>query len=730
MILKPKCFVFILFLLFAIASSQAQDYQISFAGTGASATVGSVTVENLTQGKSITLSGTETLHLVATITGTHPIIDGANNALRIYPNPMIDNSTIDFIASAPGKASIELFDIAGRKIGSAQNTFTVGAHSFRISGLRMGIYTVKISSQAYTYTSKLVSSSTSDSDLRISYIGNSEIPITTKVLKSANAEKIMQYTTGDRLKYTGSSGIYSTIVTDVPTQSKTLAFTFVACTDADGNSYPVVQIGTQVWMAENLKTTKYNDRKSIQYINGNIDWSNLTTPAYCWNNNNAENRNLYGGLYNWSSVKTGKLAPYGWHVSTDEEWITLTTYLDRGVAGGKLKKTGTGSWESPNIGATNETGFTALPAGCRHPSGVFDGIGASGYWWTSTESSTDKAWSWSISFLDEDVYRVDTKDYGFSVRCIKDDYTTIPIIFTDSVTNITTTSAICNVSIAYNGGESLIEKGVCWNTTGTPTISDNKTIENNESVNFTSNTSGLTPYTNYYLRAYAVNSKGIAYGDQIEFRTDPLADTNIVTDIDGNIYHTVTIGTQVWLIENLKTTKLNDGTVIPNVTENTAWGNNKSPAYCWYNNDISNKNNNGALYNWYTVNTGKLAPKGWHVPTVEEWKTLELNLITILGDIKYVAKSLASKTDWLTSYKETYVVGNDLTKNNTSGFTALPSGYRAGEFRNIGETAYWWSSDKEKEDWAFTRFLSYDRSSLTWDNDNMVLGLSVRCIKD
>ena len=129
----------------------------------------------------------------------------------------------------------------------------------------------------------------------------------------------MKYTDGDRLIMKGMSGKFSTIITDIPTQNKTITFNFMPCADGDGNNYPVVQIGDQVWMGENLRTTKFNDGTDIPNITKDSEWGALTTPGYCWANNDAANKSPYGGLYNWFAVNTGKLAPKGWHVPSDEE---------------------------------------------------------------------------------------------------------------------------------------------------------------------------------------------------------------------------------------------------------------------------------------------------------------------------------------------------------------------------------------------------------------------------
>jgi uncharacterized protein (TIGR02145 family) len=193
--------------------------------------------------------------------------------------------------------------------------------------------------------------------------------------------------------------------------------------DIDGNVYNTVTIGTQEWMKENLKTTKYNDGTDIPLVTDNTAWINLSTPGYCWYNNDAATyKASYGAMYNWYAVNTGKLCPTGWHVPTDAEWETLSTYLGGWeIVGGKLKETGTAHWTSPNNGATNETGFTALPGGYRANGGLFDHIGLNGSWWSSTEDDAFLAWvhgmgydgSWGSRFTN-------TKVNGFSVRCIKD----------------------------------------------------------------------------------------------------------------------------------------------------------------------------------------------------------------------------------------------------------------------------------------------------------------------
>jgi len=193
--------------------------------------------------------------------------------------------------------------------------------------------------------------------------------------------------------------------------------------DSDGNIYTSITIGTQVWMVENLKTTKYNDGTNIPLANDNSVWSNLNTAGYCWYNNDAATyNNTYGVLYNWYAINTGNLCPYGWHVPTDGEWTILTTFWGGStVSGGKLKEQGTIHWQSPNTEATNESGFTGLPGGNRYDNGTFGSIGTYGGWWSSTEISTSVAWSLVMGYNSGGVNRGNyNKPMGFSVRCIKD----------------------------------------------------------------------------------------------------------------------------------------------------------------------------------------------------------------------------------------------------------------------------------------------------------------------
>jgi uncharacterized protein (TIGR02145 family) len=193
--------------------------------------------------------------------------------------------------------------------------------------------------------------------------------------------------------------------------------------DQDGNVYKTITIGTQTWMAENLRVTKYRNGNLIPNVTDNAAWAALTTGAYCnyTNTTDIDQIATYGALFNWYAATDNRnIAPTGWHLPTDAEWTTLTTtLLGDVVAGGKMKEAGYLHWLSPNTDATNESGFTALPGGSRYSSGTYDNIGDCGYWWSTTEIFS--VWARVLSCRGSSVSTSGyNKELGFSVRCVRD----------------------------------------------------------------------------------------------------------------------------------------------------------------------------------------------------------------------------------------------------------------------------------------------------------------------
>jgi uncharacterized protein (TIGR02145 family) len=429
----------IAFIIFSVLKVNAQNYLISFAGTGESTTVATVEVKNLFTGDSLTLNGDAILHLTPA-TGISTIENSHSSSFRIYPNPMADKSILEILPPMPGNAMITVYDIIGKPVTQIYSYFENARQEFLLSGLKNGIYVITVSGNAYQFTEKILCNGQVAGIPKIEKTTSANKSLGGKTLKGAITSQgtiEMHYSDGDILKFKANSGIFSTIKTDIPTQTKTLNFNFVRCTDGDNNNYTVVEIGSQTWMAENLKTTKYNDGKSIPLITSNYEWKTMSTPAVCWyKNDEATYKAKYGALYNWFAASTVKLCPTGWHVPTDDEWKTLEIYLGmtqeeadtsgfRGTDQAAQLKNTTG-WDSGGNG-TNYSGFGGLPAGYRDLNdGNFYDIGGYTWWWSSTGIFGDGAVARYLSFDKDVIHRAAEVSWylglrnGFSVRCVKD----------------------------------------------------------------------------------------------------------------------------------------------------------------------------------------------------------------------------------------------------------------------------------------------------------------------
>ena len=602
--------------------------------------------------------------------------------------------------------------------------------------------------------------------------------------------------------------------------------------DIEGNTYKTVYIGTQQWMAENLKVSKYNDGSSIPNITDNTEWSQLTTGAWAYSNNDAANNAKYGNLYNWYAVSpttngNKNVCPTGWHVPTDDEWTVLTDYLGgANVAGGKMKEVGTTSWNSPNKDATNTSLFTGLPGGFRNPGGSYFGIGSSGNWWSSSENSTGNAWPRNLSSLNGNASRIyygdnGSKIYGLSVRCVKD-----PIALLDcgTITNngtLTAYSASSGVSseIVYTGGygssyngHTILSTGVTGLTatltsgvfeygtgslkyviSGTPvsqgkadfviniggktcTLSRNVVLpvgvintfhceyaakngvlrENSPTVSVNCeiayegnggshngqvvSSTGVTGLSAtlapgafaygygqliYEISGIPTTSGEASFAINIAGKTCTLTLTVYkigegpgldITDVDGNIYKTVVIGTQTWMAENLKTTKYNNGTSIKG-DNSTNFNNLTIAAY-------NNNGSYGNYYNWYILDLAtngnkNVCPTGWHVNTENDLKVLTdyLGGETIAGG---KMKEAGTKNWQNPNFEAT----------NISGFTGLPAGSFTGYYLNVLYFGNWWISSGSNTSDPMYFTLNSSSGVLFKGTSGKNIGYSVRCLKD
>jgi len=516
----------------------------------------------------------------------------------------------------------------------------------------------------------------------------------------------------------------------------------------DGNYYNTVQVGTQCWMAENLAY--------LPSVNPSSAGSDSTPYYYVYDYQGTDvsaakatsNYQTYGVLYNWPAAMAGDVSsnsvpsgvqgvcPTGWHLPSDEEWKILEGEVDsqygypdpewdgtviRGTdAGGNLKETGTANWVSPNTGATNTSGFSALPAGFRDYFGSFYGLGYYAYVWSSAEYSGLDAWNRGLHYYTAEVGRyILTKYGGFSVRCVKD----------------------CSPwpTQANAGSDSLGVQGTATTlTANTPTEGTGSwTIISGNGGSIADATDPATPFTGLIDSTYSLlwtisNSSGSTYDTVIigfvHFNCGTITDSR-----DGNTYNTVIIGTQCWMAKNLS--------YLPSVSPSSA-GSETTPYYYVYDyqgTDVNaakattNFQTYGVLYNWPAAMAGSassnsvpsgvqgVCPAGWHLPSDAEWTVLTDHL----GGLSIAGGKMkeTGTTHWNSP---------NTGATNISGFTALAGGRRhaTGNFYDNGLNAFFWSSAQYDSSYAWYRYLYYGNGDVPRNGSSKELGFSVRCLKD
>lgn len=560
--------------------------------------------------------------------------------------------------------------------------------------------------------------------------------------------------------------------------------------DHQGNPYKTVKIGNQCWMAENMRCTTSPSTGS-NFLGTSFPKASTSGKMAYYVNGDATNTSVYGLLYNWCAaidtfnVEKGEnsvsnddnfapnvvfsgyrrgICPEGWHIPSDAEWSQLTDYVKSQndyCCNGSANKIGkalasTSGWTISSSDCTigkdanenNATGFSATPAGGFYE-GRFGLIGEGAYFWSATQSDQNTAYDRGLNVNQAIVARDQGgKKAGYSVRCLKDEENggatvSLPTVATSSVTDITETSATCGGNVTANGGANVTARGVCWSTNQNPTLSNSFTTNDNGTGSFTATLTDLTASTTYYVRAYATNSAGTAYGEEVNFTTaapaipvdgQPCPDATTVTDHEGNVYNTVQLGDQCWMAENMRTNKKTNGEEFP--YGDCFCPRKSSTSYC------DSVNTYGYLYSWYaangknsysppTSNVRGICPEGWHIPTDDEWETLISYVKSVSeyqcgGTANYIGKSLASKTGWNSEGAyEDCLVAKDQADNNATGFNALPAGSYESGFGDMGSYANFWSAN-------FNAYQLYGgrKTFKKWDSVDSETSLSVRCLKD
>ena len=393
--------------------SQAQDYFLNFKATGATNAISTVHVKNQSTGDTLLMAGDDILRLTA-ISGTGSV-NQKKTSMTLSPNPAIGKITLCLENFPHDFAIIEITDMMGHVVVTTRDLLINDKCSYIINGLGTGAFFVCVSCLEKTMTTKVLSIGNSNSEVSI----EREISDKSSSEKqTANKNRVweMIYHNGESLIFTAKNSFYTTLFTDVPAESKTEWFDFTDCTDADSNHYPVVRICNQTWMARNLNV-------------GRLSFSQSDIPAFekhCYNDR-VSNCNIYGGLYTWNMMMyhdttsgSRGICPDGWHIPTLAEWNILIGCLGGLNAAGKLKETDTIHWQSPNTGASNTSGFSALPGGeWDAHNGVSNSLGIEGFYWTSTQFYSPMAYYKAMMYNTTNVY----SDVYLKTDCIKNQNT-------------------------------------------------------------------------------------------------------------------------------------------------------------------------------------------------------------------------------------------------------------------------------------------------------------------
>lgn len=431
-----------------LPATLAAQITITFAGdlNGSPISLDSIVVQNLDAGGDTLLLYPDTVLVLDFSTSIRAYADDAA-PIRSLPNPFSGSTDME-VVSTGGEMLLMVHDATGRLVASLRVETAPGQHRFRYSSGMPGLHIVSVEQNGQRHAQRLVAlEGTGSSNGTLSHLGAAGTPI--KAGRAKSDRSLFTWQPGDGLRYIGyasnDTALFSGVLQETPFLSVTRTFFFYAATcpeaptvtDIDGNMYATLLIGDQCWTASNLKTSHYSDGSAIPNITSNNEWRYLNTGAWCSYENNIVNGTTYGKLYNWfAAVDPRGICPLGWHVPTDAEWKLMESSLGvpanelnsagvRGEAqnvGGRMKAHAL--WNTPNAGATNESGFSGLPTGTRDgfSEGTFYNLGDYGSWWSTTDyGEFNYGWYRRLSYFNTGIHRTGYyKRNGHCIRCVQD----------------------------------------------------------------------------------------------------------------------------------------------------------------------------------------------------------------------------------------------------------------------------------------------------------------------
>ena len=747
--MKKILSTFVLALLCLCAT--AQTVTLMFTGKDAKnqyVKLNRVVITNLTQNWQETIYYPDTILMM----GGTGIDDFENaNGMKLsqnVPNPFDGATDFELQMIEKGDITLEIMDMNGRTVVGANNysPLPAGTHHFRATLATAGTYLLTARCGNNAATIKMVNNGGAGENA-ITYFGEGKFYPLTATLKGGKGSTNKPFAFGDNMIYMGYAMIngkecVSQNVEKRQLISETITLSF--------DNYPPT-----VTTAPVTEITSHSAMSGGEVLQDG--GSAVITKGVCWNTKpnptiNDSHIAAGSGLGSFVSALTGLTYGTTYYVRAyaenamgvsygNEQSFTTVTITppvvitavvsnvtnNSATCGGTIQDMGsqiTGRgvcWsKSPNPTVENS---------CTN-----DGIGAGTF--TSLLKNLDHS---TLYYVRAYATTIDGTFYG-DEKSFTTEEAKLAMAVTGDVSEIMINSAVCGYTVV-DMGTYVSGRGVCWSTKSNPTVADDHTSDGIGAGTFSGQLPNLQAGTTYYVRAYATNSDGTAYGEEKSFKTKPCEST--VTDYDKNTYNTVVLGNQCWMKENLKTTRYADGTAIGSGSTTSY-----DVAYWYYpSNNSSNKATYGLLYNWKAVMRNNssssanpsgvqgICPNGWHVPSDAEWTQLtdyvsSKSQYQCNNNSSSIAKALASATTEWSSSTNTCAVGNTPSNNNATGFGALPAGYYRGSYYDFGFYANFWSATEYDRYDAYGRNLGYDNADVYRDYDGENYGFSVRCLRD
>lgn len=767
----------------------AQTIDLTFVGcdtTGQYLKLDSVRIYNHTQGWQEVLFYPDTILRIQNTIGIENYeYENKFSLLQNVPNPFDGKTQVTLSLPKETQVELSVFDVNGKKVATRSFHLAAGTHLFQIELSKAQPYFLTARTSNHSSTIKMLNSGIGGGNA-ISYLGNTDRGEFT--LKRDVARPVAL---GDEMEYVGYATVFDTMresihllrelqgseLISIPFEVSFLSCPYGYLTDYDGNVYSVVSIGSQCWMKENLRTTHYADGTPIAFGTE----ATTTVPLRLYPNGDSSNVGLYGHLYNWKAVMNNMpssnrvpsnvqgVCPDHWHVPSDAEWQVLEMYAgltpeeaaSQGERGMDIATAFAGSigWEdcgplygncpgNPDAQNRNSTGFSALPAGSHS----YSWFQCAAFFWTCTadaEGSWERSFSWRSGGIQRSSYG---RESFYSVRCVYGDPEyVLPTVTTMVADTIHPYFATFGGTLVDDGGSIMNDYGIVYSDAPDFLYAIDTISMMNQGSTFSQTINGLMPETTYYVKAYAVNLAGGAYGEVVSFTTPAVPGNRCpgsptVTDYDGNIYSTEQIGNQCWMKENLRTKHTSQGESVnflyPN-QDNTLIDTSLATPY-------------GLLYTWTTVMNGEtssssvpsgvhgLCPDGWHVPSDAEWMQLEIYAgmdPVVAADSEYrsdIAVALCDTLGWIPCQLENVPGNGEAPNRNVTGFSARPAGFAHGSeswSSFFGEMSFFWTSSEKYFDVNETAFPWYRamRNTDSWVFRSISvenLRFSLRCVKD